>query len=335
MSDVDLKGLEALRAKFPAEQIGKLPKPTKRNADKGNCRQCGGYHGLPAVHLDYVGHAAVTDRLRQVDPTWYWEPFAIDADGGPLIRENNGTAVMWGRLTVCGVTRIGVGTCDAGKAERDKELIGDFLRNAAMRFGVALDLWSKEELDAAGIGTAPVAEPEAPPLPTSPDPNGSTPEPFPEGPPLRPPAPEPEIVQASDEDKAKVQAVIDNLPGTWKADIQRAWREAKIPSVKGKLFTPDHVQPALNLLAGFEARWKLIQRANILARETLDGDTEAADAVISFGTNARTTSLRECELDDLGVVIDTLEKIKDGRLELKATTDGKGWKIDTPKGAKR
>ena len=31
-----------------------------------------------------------------------------------------------------------------------KERIGDAIRNAAMRFGVALDLWSKEELESGG-----------------------------------------------------------------------------------------------------------------------------------------------------------------------------------------
>src|SRR5690606_32615245 len=42
---------------------------------------------------------------------------------------------------ICGVTRIGVGD---GKSA--KECIGDAIRNAAMRFGVALDLWAKEAL---------------------------------------------------------------------------------------------------------------------------------------------------------------------------------------------
>jgi hypothetical protein len=42
---------------------------------------------------------------------------------------------------VCGVTRIGV-----GDGKNAKERIGDAIRNAAMRFGVALDLWAKENL---------------------------------------------------------------------------------------------------------------------------------------------------------------------------------------------
>jgi hypothetical protein len=131
----------ALRKPFPRETVGTLPKPYKRDSPKGQCNECGGYHGLPAVHLDYVGHAATTDRLLSVDPEWTWEPMALDAAGLPMPdREGN----LWIRLTVCGVTRIGVG--DGGSS---KERIGDALRNAAMRFGVALDLWSKEELEQA------------------------------------------------------------------------------------------------------------------------------------------------------------------------------------------
>lgn len=131
-----------LRAPFKPEQIGKLPKPTKRENPKGRCSECGGYHGLPAVHLDYVGHAAITDRLLEVDPAWSWEPMAVGPNGEPLLT-NGG---LWIKLTVCGVTRPGFGDETNGKGM--KEVIGDALRNAAMRFGVGLDLWSKEKLHA-------------------------------------------------------------------------------------------------------------------------------------------------------------------------------------------
>lgn len=117
-----------LREPFPPEAIGKLP--------RGN------------VKLDYVGHAAVTDRLLEVDRHWYWEPLAFDPNGAPLIVERNGMLEMWVKLTIGGTTRLGVGTVQAKKAEAAKELIGDALRNAAMRFGVAIDLWSKEDLQA-------------------------------------------------------------------------------------------------------------------------------------------------------------------------------------------
>lgn len=132
-----------LRAPFAPEQIGKLPKPTKRDNPKGKCKDCGGYHGLPAVHLDYVGHAAITDRLLQVDPEWSWKPMGVDERGLPLLDPKGG---LWIWLTICGVTRPGYGDETNGKGM--KEIIGDALRNGAMRFGVGLDLWSKEDLRA-------------------------------------------------------------------------------------------------------------------------------------------------------------------------------------------
>lgn len=118
--------LKMLRTPFPENQISYLPK--------------GG------VQLAYVGHAALTDRLLDVDPAWTWEPLALDSRGLPSIDENGG---LWIRLTICGVTRLGYG--DAGKktgGDAMKERIGDALRNAAMRFGAALDLWHKGDLHA-------------------------------------------------------------------------------------------------------------------------------------------------------------------------------------------
>lgn len=132
--------LAQLRVPFDPAEVGKLPKPYKRDSAKGQCRECGGYHGLPAVHLDYVGHAALTNRMLEVDPEWTWEPFALDANGLPAVVNGN----LWIRLTICGVTRIGVGDAEGGSSL--KVMIGDALRNAGMRFGMALDLWSKEDL---------------------------------------------------------------------------------------------------------------------------------------------------------------------------------------------
>ena len=132
---------KALRAPFAAEQVGKLPKPTRRENTKGKCPECGGWHGLPAVYLDYVGHAAITDRLLQVDPLWTWEPQSRDEFGAPRLDAKGG---LWINLTICGVTSPGYGDETNGKGM--KEIIGDALRNGAMRFGVGLDLWSKENL---------------------------------------------------------------------------------------------------------------------------------------------------------------------------------------------
>lgn len=151
---------KALRAQFAENEIGLLPKPIKKTQQgdprfkcvEGNPefrnasvdgKACGGYH-VPSVHLEYVGHAAVTDRLLKADPEWSWEPIAFGDDGLPVFDRNGG---LWIRLTVAGVTRLGYGDAQ-GKTgpNATKEAIGDALRNAAMRFGVALDLWHKGDL---------------------------------------------------------------------------------------------------------------------------------------------------------------------------------------------
>lgn len=145
-------GLDLLREPFAANQISKLPKPTKRQTDEvkadfkagTRCDICGGWHHPNVVHLDYVGHAALTDRLLDCDPEWNWAPVAIAEDETPKFDAVNG---MWIRLTVCNVARLGYGFPD-GKVGGNaiKEVIGDALRNAAMRFGAALDLWHKGDL---------------------------------------------------------------------------------------------------------------------------------------------------------------------------------------------
>lgn len=152
-----------LRAPFPAEKIGKLPKVTcgdcsakDKKCDrhtKRTCRICKAWVSTAHAHLDFVGHADVTDRLLKVDPLWNWEPLSLTDAGLPAMDGNNG---MWIRLTVAGVTRLGYG--DAGGkrgANAVKETIGDAIRNAAMRFGVALDMWMKD-------APAPVVEDNVP-----------------------------------------------------------------------------------------------------------------------------------------------------------------------------
>jgi hypothetical protein len=137
-------GLALLRASFAPNQISRMCRSTKKDNPKGKCNKCGGYHGLPAVSLDYVGHAALTDRLLDADPNWTWEPLAFGPNGLPAVDENDG---MWIRLTVCGTTRIGYGDAqNRTGGDGVKERIGDALRNAAMRFGAALDLWHKGDL---------------------------------------------------------------------------------------------------------------------------------------------------------------------------------------------
>lgn len=115
-------GHERLQEPFPASQIQQLPQ--------------GG------VKLDYVSHGNVTKRLLEVDPEWNWEPVAFDENGLPQFDEHGG---LWIKLTVLGVTRYGYGE-PQGRDDYDKVkgAIGNAIRIAAMRFGVALDLWARD-----------------------------------------------------------------------------------------------------------------------------------------------------------------------------------------------
>ena len=107
--------LELLRRAFPPKQVGKIPAS----------------QGRPA--LDYVGHAAVTDRLIAADPDW---TYTIDHEF-----QHGQSFWIRGTLTVHGVSRV-----EYGEGKNPLEAVSHFIRRSAMRFGVALDLWSKEEL---------------------------------------------------------------------------------------------------------------------------------------------------------------------------------------------
>lgn len=101
------------------------------------------------INLAYVSHAEITRILIEIDPMWNWQP--IDwVDGRPAIHEANGVATMWATLTLLGKSLVGVGSVRADKPDLDKELVGDFLRNAAMRFGICLSLWSKQDWEVKG-----------------------------------------------------------------------------------------------------------------------------------------------------------------------------------------
>jgi hypothetical protein len=124
-----------LREPFPKSAIGKMPKA--------------------GLQLDYVGHAAVTQRLLEVDPTWTWQPAGINDNGLPALDERGG---LWITLTVCGVTRYGYGEpMGQDPYDKVKGAIGNAIRNAAMRFGVALDLWAKEDITTTFEHPRPVA----------------------------------------------------------------------------------------------------------------------------------------------------------------------------------
>lgn len=111
------------------------------------------------ITLDFVGHADVTKMLIEIDPEWTWEPAAFSADGLPAYRVENGMAHMAGWLTLLGVRRLGIGSVMHNKPDLLKELVSDFLRNAAMRFGVCLSLWTKQEWE-DGAHPAPAPKPK-------------------------------------------------------------------------------------------------------------------------------------------------------------------------------
>jgi hypothetical protein len=112
------------------------------------------------MQLDFVGHADVTKMLIEIDPEWTWEPTAFDVNGLPAYRVENGMAHMAGWLTILGVRRLGVGSVMHNKPDLLKELISDFIRNASMRFGVCLSLWTKQEWDDVSYtSSTPLAKP--------------------------------------------------------------------------------------------------------------------------------------------------------------------------------
>ena len=119
------------------------------------------------IQLSYVGHAEITRILTEIDPLWKLEPIKIDDDGLPAYRVENGMAHMMGALTLLGHTRLGVGSAPHNKQDLLKELWSDLIRNTAMRFGIAVSLWSKEEWggesDVAPKKKAPAKKPEAMP----------------------------------------------------------------------------------------------------------------------------------------------------------------------------
>ena len=129
-----LRQLLAEWASPPAEMVDVLPK--------------GG------VELKYLDHAHVTRALLECDPTWWWEPMSMDDHGQPrLVTDGKGRPIgLWIYLHVCGVRRPGYGSIEYREVRGDqspsadnavKMLISDAIKVAAMRYGVALDLWSR------------------------------------------------------------------------------------------------------------------------------------------------------------------------------------------------
>lgn len=127
---------EQLRRPFEAGEINKLPKG-KGEGDYISCNVCGARHKARGIfHVDYIGHARVTQRLNEIDPGWEMKPGAMQFPDEDLV-------FLPVSLTVLGVTHHEVGTASQGDDEWPKQLYSDALTRAAMRFGVGLDLWIK------------------------------------------------------------------------------------------------------------------------------------------------------------------------------------------------
>ena len=108
--------LTHLKVPFDRKQISKLPAT----------------QGRPA--LDYVNHAHVTARLNAQAEDWTYTVDEQFTHGGQFwIR---------GTMTICGVSRV-----EYGQGKNPLEAASHFVRRAAMRFGVAVDLWAKEDLE--------------------------------------------------------------------------------------------------------------------------------------------------------------------------------------------
>lgn len=186
-----LEALHRLREPFKSEEIRYRPQPWCKacSSTQGWPKVCQRHHEITCqrckskiteahICLKFVGHAEATNRLLNTDPFWDWEPFALDQVGLPQYDQFNG---MWIRMTVCGMTRIGYGDA-AGKsgANAVKEIIGDAIRNAGIRFGMALDLWTSSDLqiiESGGTGVEGEESPAAPqaqsgtPTPSAPRPD--------------------------------------------------------------------------------------------------------------------------------------------------------------------
>src|ERR1700677_3927681 len=77
---------------------------------------------------------------------------------------------LWIKLTICGVTRLGY-----GDGPDPKQRISDAIRNGAMRFGVALYLWGKDELESLiGNETVAASRKRRPPRSSTPVPRESS-----------------------------------------------------------------------------------------------------------------------------------------------------------------
>ncbi len=198
-------------------------------------------------------------------------------------------------------------------------------------------LYTSEEMGQAEQAPEPqVAPVEAPPLASS-SPGGADSPQTPRGPgslteiPGRqsetPPAPAPEPLLATADQKAELLARIEALPGTWKARISEAWKAEGIHSLRGKLFQVDEIGVAEALIKQFEERWERIKAVNTQAREVVTGEVGQSEAVVAHATEGRTQALRDCTMPELDQVLAVLGELKEGAVLLVPEEQGERWLV--------
>ena len=178
---------QKLRWPFPTDLVCYRPQPWCRACGDAKSRVCSDHkkqwcdtcrQSLTEAHTDlaYVGHADVNERLDLVDPEWSWRPlnFSVPEElmGKAVVEspemfmrvleahapkyDNEGG--LWIIMAIHNddgvpVQRIGYGDAPGKRGSSAiKEIIGDAIRNAAMRYGVARYLWSRSEIALATAG---------------------------------------------------------------------------------------------------------------------------------------------------------------------------------------
>ncbi|MEV3996646.1 hypothetical protein AB0K62_13350 [Streptomyces halstedii] len=167
-----IEALHKLREPFLPTEVRYLPRVWCRACKDSRGKGCNQHTYGPCdkckqrmprnghIDLKFVGHAEATNRLLNVDPFWDWEPLTVDERGLPQV---DGYRGLWIRLTVCGMSRLGYGHAgDKTGGDAVKEVIGDAIRNAGMRFGMALDLWTPSDLEIVESGGASLNTEDAP-----------------------------------------------------------------------------------------------------------------------------------------------------------------------------
>lgn len=155
------KRMEVMYRETPKDQIVYLPRMlsccTRNQPCKDHVllRECANCHerNIASGHYDIkgIGHIYVQRLFNEVDPFWSWEPVGVDENGLPAIQKTMSSVKrgatqkveqsnLWIKVTVCGVTRLGVGTDHSDAEDLYKKLVSDAIKNAGLRFGIAADL---------------------------------------------------------------------------------------------------------------------------------------------------------------------------------------------------